>query len=178
MSDSFYQKVTADLLRWRPRFTALSFIRLLLMQPGFQLAFSIRLQEQCARIPLFGKLFRRIMWYATTIITGADINPQAQIGGGVFFPHPNGIVIGLTCIVGRNVSIYQNVTLGRRTVEDERTPGIGDDACINAGAVLIGGITIGKSAVIGANAVVLKDVPAGYIAVGVPARVFAPKTAS
>jgi tetrahydrodipicolinate N-succinyltransferase len=86
-------------------------------------------------------------------------------------PHPVGIVVGRGCLIGKNVTILQNVTLGIRGW-DERTDGptIGDNVRICCGAIVLGDITLGDNSTIGANAVVLSDVPEGAVVAGVPAK--------
>jgi serine O-acetyltransferase len=101
-------------------------------------------------------------------ITGADIPLNAKIGGGLLMPHPNGIVIHPSAVIGCNCLIFQQVTIGER---HGGTPTIGDHVDFGAGAKVIGKITIGNGAKIGANAVVLQAVPAFYTAVGVPAKI-------
>ncbi|MBF6599351.1 MAG: serine acetyltransferase [Dehalococcoidia bacterium] len=102
---------------------------------------------------------------------GFDIVIGSDIAGGLYVAHPSGTVIAVERI-GRNCSIIAAVTLGLR---NERSfPAIGDDVFIGAGARVLGGVSIGDGARIGANAVVVHDVPAGATAVGVPARVLAP----
>jgi serine O-acetyltransferase len=90
----------------------------------------------------------------------------SRFWGQVMFPHPIGIVIGDGAVIGRNVRIYQNVTLGLTENGVGGYPTIEDDVAIYAGAVIIGGITVGASSVIGANAIVSRDVPAGSVVVG------------
>lgn len=102
---------------------------------------------------------------------GCYISPTSVVGKGVFLPHPVGIVIGDTVVVGDGATIYQNVTIGQGGAGDAAYPVIGDGATLYAGCVVIGGVRIGRGAVIGANAVVRSSVPDGAIAVGVPARV-------
>ena len=106
-------------------------------------------------------------------LTGADIACSAEIGEGLSLPHPNGVVIGGLCVIGRNCTIYQQVTLGYRGDHDpsDGQPRLGDNVLVGAGAKILGPITIGDGARIGANAVVVTDIPAGALAVGVPARV-------
>ena len=145
--------------------------RLFFLEPGYQLALSIRLQQVVSRIPFIGKGARRILWFWTVRQLNCDVDPSANIGPGVYFPHPIGIVIGGNCNIGSNVAILQNVTIGRLSSIDDSGPSIGDGAKINAGAVIVGPVRIGEGAVVGANAVVRIDVPAGQIAVGVPARI-------
>lgn len=173
--DGFVSKLCADSKHYPSRFKS-SFLKplhvlfLLLLVPGFQLTLSVRIQELLGKIPVIGKLLRRIQWYLTTIFFGSDIDPECTIGGGIYFPHPFGIVIGGGCTIGKNVSINQNVTIGRRNHDDLRNPVIGNGVSIFTGAVIIGPITIGDNAIIGANAVVTKDVPASSTAIGIPAR--------
>ena len=105
---------------------------------------------------------------------GIEVSPKVEIGGGLFLPHTVGTVIGAARI-GDNCTILQGVTLG--TSEPDmgftvsKRPVIGNDVFIGAGAKVIGGITVGDHAKIGANAVVLQDVPAYAVAVGVPAKI-------
>lgn len=116
-------------------------------------------------IPRFISAFSRLL---TTI----DIHPAAQIGHRVFIDHGAGVVIGETAIIGDDVVIYQQVTLGGvSTSVGKRHPTIGNRVVIGAGAKVLGNITLGDDAKIGANSVVVKNVPSGATAVGVPARI-------
>lgn len=100
-----------------------------------------------------------------------DIHPAATIGRRLFIDHGIGVVIGETAEIGNDVTIYQQVTLGGVELTDEkRHPTIKDGAVIGAGAKVLGNITIGENAKIGANSVVVKNVPDDTTAVGVPAR--------
>ncbi len=107
---------------------------------------------------------------------GIEIGISAKIGGGIMFPHASGIVIGTRCVIGENCTIMQGVTLGQSNstkASDEEViqPVLGNNVYVGAGAKVLGKIFIGDNAVIGANAVVLKDVPPDHVAVGVPARI-------
>jgi serine O-acetyltransferase len=106
------------------------------------------------------------------IVFGLEVSPKVKIGGGLFLPHTVGTVIGASCI-GDNCTIMQGVTLGTSEPDMGFTasarPVIGNDVLIGSGAKVIGGITVGDHVQIGANAVVLRDVPAYSLAVGVPA---------
>lgn len=108
------------------------------------------------------------------ILTGVDIHPEAKIGQRLFIDHGTGLVIGQTAMIGDDVMLYHGVTLGGvgkgRKTGGRRHPEILDGVMIGAGAQVLGGITVGKGAHIGANAVVLKDVPDGVTVVGNPAR--------
>ncbi|SFV67279.1 Serine acetyltransferase [hydrothermal vent metagenome] len=104
--------------------------------------------------------------------TMIDIHPGATIGRRVFIDHGVGVVIGETTIIGDNVLIYQQVTLGGvSTNKGKRHPTIKNNTVIGAGAKVLGNITLGENSKIGANSVVVKDVPANSTAVGIPARV-------
>ena len=106
------------------------------------------------------------------LITTIDIHPAAQIGQRVFIDHGTGVVIGETCVIGNDVVIYQQVTLGGvSTSVGKRHPTVGDNVVIGAGAKVLGNITLGNNAKIGANSVVVKNVPCCATAVGVPARI-------
>jgi serine O-acetyltransferase len=105
-------------------------------------------------------------------VFGVDIHPAAQLGHGIMLDHATGLVIGETTTVGNNVSILQSVTLGG-TGKDEgdRHPKIADGVLISAGAKILGNISVGIGAKIGAGSVVLEDVPAHTTAAGVPAKI-------
>ena len=104
--------------------------------------------------------------------TGIEIHPGATIGRRFFIDHGNGVVIGETAEVGDDVMIYHDVTLGGRSLAKvKRHPTIEDGVTIGAGARVLGPIVVGKGAQIGANAVVVRDVPAGAVVVGVPGTV-------
>lgn len=105
-------------------------------------------------------------------ITGVEIHPGATIGRRFFIDHGMGVVIGETAEIGDDVMLYHGVTLGGRSMErTKRHPTVEDGATIGAGARVIGPVVIGRGAQIGANAVVVKDVPALATAVGIPATV-------
>ncbi len=104
--------------------------------------------------------------------TGIEIHPGAQIGRRVFIDHGMGVVIGETAVVGNDVLLFHGVTLGGTTMSHgKRHPTVGDRVVIGAGAKILGALYIGSDSRIGANAVVVKDVPNGATAVGIPAVV-------
>ncbi|MCG2673202.1 serine O-acetyltransferase [Bradyrhizobium sp. GCM10023182] len=104
-----------------------------------------------------------------TIITGSDISPFAKIGKRLFLPHPNGVIIHKDAVIGDDCIIMQQVTVGQLAVGN--VPKLGNGVYIGAGAKVLGPISIGDRARIGANSVVLSDIPAGKTAVGIPAKV-------
>ena len=109
-----------------------------------------------------------------------DIHPAAKVGAGLWLDHGLGVVIGETCVIEDDVSIWHNVTLGS-TLNDagpRRHPHIGAGAVIGAGATLLGGITIGANANIASGSIVVEDIPAGTLAVGTKAQVHGPARVS
>ncbi|MDQ1244945.1 MAG: serine O-acetyltransferase [Campylobacterota bacterium] len=118
------------------------------------------------------KSLARIIMGLTQILTNIDIHPGAKIGKRVFIDHGTGVVIGQTAIVEDDVLIYQGVTLGGVSLtHGKRHPTVKKGAVLGAGAKILGNITIGKYAKIGANSVVVKEVPDNATAIGIPAHV-------
>ena len=111
---------------------------------------------------------------------GIEIAVRCPIGRGLFLPHTQGTVIGAWAI-GENATIFQGVTLGAREVDfsyqESSRPSVGDNVIIGSGAKVLGGLTLGSDSRVGANAVVLVDVAPGFLAVGIPAKVFDKRTA-
>jgi serine O-acetyltransferase len=126
------------------------------------------------RIPVLPE----VIGCAARVITGVEIHHKARIGRRFMLYHGSGTVIGETAIIGEGCVLFHGVTLGLASVDDWRPgerlhPKLGDGVRVYAGATLVGPICVGDGATIGANAVVLTDVPAGAVAVGVPARIVA-----
>ena len=118
-----------------------------------------------------GRLPARMLSQLTRSVTGVEIHPGARIGKRLFIDHGMGVVIGETAEVGDDVMLYHGVTLGGRSMDRvKRHPTVGDRVTIGAGARVLGPVVIGDDAQIGANAVVVRDVPAGAVATGIPAR--------
>ena len=116
-------------------------------------------------------LIPRLLYILNRVVFSIALPPSVSVGRNVLFGYSGlGIVVHARVVIGNNVKISQNVTLGGRSGYLE-VPVIEDDVDIGAGACVLGPVRIGRGAKIGANAVVLKDVPAGAIAVGVPARI-------
>jgi serine O-acetyltransferase len=114
----------------------------------------------------------RVFAELTRILTGVEIHPGAVLGSGLFIDHATGVVIGETAEVGDNVTIYHGVTLGGTgTDTGKRHPTIGDRVIVGAGAKILGPIKIGDDSRIGANAVVVKEVPSSSVVVGVPGQI-------
>jgi serine O-acetyltransferase len=115
----------------------------------------------------------RFISHLSRVLTGIEIHPAARIGEAVFIDHGMGVVIGETAEVGPGCTIYHGVTLGGTSLYKgaKRHPTLGRDVVVSAGAKVLGGFEVGDGAKIGSNAVVIKPVPAGATAVGIPARI-------
>ncbi len=144
---------------------------IVLTYPGLHAVWGYRLAHAVWCQP-GGKLAGRVLSHITRALTGIEIHPGATIGRRLFIDHGMGVVIGETAVVGDDVVLFHGTTLGGRSMsKGKRHPTVGDNVVIGAGAKVLGPIWIGSGAQIGANAVVVKDVPANMVAVGVPAQV-------
>ncbi|WP_273428575.1 serine O-acetyltransferase [Chitinibacter tainanensis] len=123
------------------------------------------------------KLLARMVSHGARFLTGIEIHPGATIGRRVFIDHGMGIVIGETAEIGDDCTLYHGVTLGGTSWnQGKRHPTLGKGVIIGAGAKILGPITLADGAKVGSNAVVVKNVPAGATAVGIPARILDPQT--
>jgi len=117
------------------------------------------------------KLLGRLLSQSVRSLTGIEIHPGALIGQGLFIDHGMGVVIGETAEIGADVTLYHGVTLGGTSLQKgKRHPTLGDRVVVGAGAKILGAITIGADTRIGANAVVVRSVPANSVVVGVPGQ--------
>lgn len=149
---------------------AVNFLEVLLTYSGLHAIIFYRIAHglRKANVPFFPR------WLSQTgkFFTGIEIHPGAVIGERFFIDHGMGVVIGETAIIGNDVLLYQGVTLGGTGLQKgKRHPTIGNSVVVGAGAKVLGNITIGDNSYIGANAVVIKDVPSNSTVVGVPGRV-------
>jgi len=114
----------------------------------------------------------RFVAYLSRLLTNIDIHPGAQIGQRFFIDHGAGVVIGETAVIGNDVTLYHGVTLGGTTWnKGRRHPTLEDGVMVGAGAKILGAITLGRNVRVGANSVVVNDVPAGRSVVGIPGRI-------
>jgi serine O-acetyltransferase len=144
-------------------------IEAILTSPGLHAIAFHRVAHWLWRRGLF--LPGRLLSQFSRAMTGIEIHPGARLGRGVFIDHGMGVVVGETSTVGDNVTMYQGVTLGGTGKErGKRHPTVEDNAVIGVGASVLGAVTIGEGARVGAGSVVLKDVPPHATAVGMPAR--------
>ena len=149
---------------------ARNLLEVLVAYSGLHAIIAYRIAHGLARcgVPLLPRLLMTIVRW----LTGIEIHPAATIGRGLFIDHGMGVVIGETAVLGKNVTLFQGVTLGGTGKErGKRHPTIGDNVVVGAGAKVLGNITVGRDAMIGANAVVIRDVPDGATVVGVPGRI-------
>lgn len=148
---------------------ARSLLEVALCYPGFHALLIYRSTHYLWKHNL--KLLARVLSQVARLLTGIEIHPAASIGDYCFIDHGHGVVIGETAIIGNRVTLYHDVTLGGTSLaKGKRHPTLEDDVIIGAGAQVLGPITIGKGSHVGANAVVVKDVPPGISVVGIPAR--------
>jgi serine O-acetyltransferase len=160
---------------------ARSYAEIILCYPGLHAILFHRMAH-----PLWTRGFRLLARFLSQIgraLTGIEIHPGATIGRRFVIDHGYGVVIGETSDIGDDVTLYQGVTLGgiapsvdsRSQTEVKRHPTLSDGVIVGSGAQILGPITMGEGARIGANAVVSKDVPPGVTAVGIPAHVVMPR---
>ena len=152
-------------------------LEVILCYPGFHAIMLYRLAHAAWRRDWL--LLGRFLSHVGRLLTGIEIHPGARIGHGLFIDHGLGVVIGETAELGENVTLYHDVTLGGISphqdagsqANQKRHPTLEDNVVVGSGAQILGPISVGRCARVGANAVVLKDVPEGVTVVGVPARV-------
>lgn len=141
-----------------------------LTYPGVHAVWAYRLAHMLFKKNF--KLLARIVSSISRSYTGVDIHPGARLGRRLFIDHANGVVIGETTRIGTDCVLFHQVTLGGVSMsKGKRHPTLGDRVMVGAGAKVLGPIHVGSDARIAANAVVVRDVPAGCSAIGVPARV-------
>jgi serine O-acetyltransferase len=173
MSRLFWSEVKLDVVanHKSKRYSFAHFIATVCFSTGFQLLLLYRMQRFLINIPFVGKVLTKFLHIFTMWLISCDVSYRAEIAGGVFLPHAIGIVIGKGAVIESGVTIYQGVTIGLIEDEKEKAAHIESGAIIYAGAKILGDITVGKNAKVGANAVVLASVPAQVTAVGIPARI-------
>lgn len=178
----FFKRLGQDISSFIARDPAArSRLEVALLYPGFHAILFYRVSNA-----LWRRNFRflgRFVSQTARFMTGIEIHPGATIGNRFFIDHGDGVVIGETSHIGDDVTLYQAVTLGgispsvdsHTQVDQKRHPTLEDGVIVGSGAQVLGPITVGQDARIGANAVVTSDVPSGVTAVGIPARVVMPR---
>ncbi len=145
-------------------------VEIALLYPGLHAIIFHRLARFMwdLKMPFFSRAISQVARF----LTGVEIHPGAQIGNGLFIDHGMGVVIGETSIIGNDVTLFQGVTLGGTGKETgKRHPTLGNNVVVGTGAKILGNIHIADNSYIGANAVIIKDVPANATVVGVPGRI-------
>ena len=151
--------------------SARSLVEIALGYPGVHAIWFHRLSHRMWQEPRL-RLLARLLSQTVRAVTGVEIHPGAQLGRRLFIDHGMGVVIGETAVVGDDVLLFHGVTLGGRSMRrGKRHPTLGDNVTVGAGAKVLGPVQIGSGAQIGANAVVITDVPPDYVAVGIPAKI-------
>ena len=177
MSKNLLALITTDLRAAKMRDPAArNYFEIIFTYSGFHAIFLYRVCNILWNIKL--KFIARFLSNIGRIISSVEIHPAAKIGEGLFIDHGSGLVVGETCEIGKNVTLYQHTTLGgispainsssQRNVK--RHPTIGDNVIIGSGAQVLGPVFVGNNARIGANTVVLSNVPDNVTYVGIPAR--------
>ena len=145
-------------------------IEIVLCYPGLHAIWAHRISHYLYVRQYF--VLARLVSHVARFLTGIEIHPGATIGKGFFIDHGMGTVIGETTEIGRNVTVYQGVTLGGTGKEKgKRHPTIGDNVVVATGAKILGSFTVGNDSKIGAGSVVLSEVPPHSTVVGIPGRV-------
>jgi serine O-acetyltransferase len=149
---------------------ARSYIEVILTYSGVHAIWAHRLAHALFKRKFY--FWARVVSQISRFFTGIEIHPGAKIGRRFFIDHGMGVVIGETCEIGDNVTVFQGVTLGGTGKEKgKRHPTIKDNALIATGAKVLGSITIGENSKVGAGSVVLRDVPPNSTVVGIPGKI-------
>lgn len=180
-----FKRLKADLDAFLERDPAArSHLEVAILYQGFHAVVFYRISNWLWRQNL--RFIGRFISQIGRILTGIEIHPGAAIGCGFVIDHGTGVVIGETAEIGDNVTLYHDVTLGgvapsvdsAAQIGTKRHPTLGNGVIVGSGAQILGPISIGEDARVGANAVVTSDIPAGVTAVGIPARVIMPRDKS
>lgn len=149
---------------------ARTYLEVILTYSGLHAIWAHRLAHALYKRKFF--FLARVISQISRFLTGIEIHPGAKIGRRFFIDHGMGVVIGETCEIGNNVTLFQGVTLGGTGKEKgKRHPTLEDNTLVATGAKVLGSITIGENSKVGAGSVVLRDVPTNSTVVGIPGRV-------
>tara|TARA_B100000378_G_scaffold206253_1_gene169510 strand:+ start:14128 stop:14658 length:531 start_codon:yes stop_codon:yes gene_type:complete len=169
-----FKETLSDIKNDLPKKSLISFIRNYFLNPSFRVLLNYRLGKYFFYSRLvFSKQLSEFYRYRLITKRGCDISYKSTLGKGIIFPHPLGIVIGVGVVVGDNVVVFQQVTLGShgKSDSDVSYPVVRNSVKIYAGAKIIGGITIGRNSIVGANSLINKNVPSNSVAYGTPCKI-------
>lgn len=146
-------------------------LKCLFLSHAFHMVVCYRFGCALTKLPLIGKLARPFVEYFIRIFFASDISLKSKIGPGLVILHGHDIVIGANVVIGEHCKIFNGVTLGNKDTERNINlqPNIGDNVVLSTGCKILGDVSVGSGVIVGANSVVLKNVPSHSIAVGVPA---------
>jgi len=149
------------------------YLKLFLFGQGYRLALNYRIGRTLLESPSIFRFMVPFLKRAQYRKWSCDVSFHASLGRRITFPHPTGIVIGKGAVVGDDPTIFQNTTIGShgRRGDQKQYALIGDRVILYAGSKVLGGVRIGDDVVVGANAVVTRDLPSGVRAAGIPAKV-------
>lgn len=149
------------------------FLKVIFLSHTFHLVLCIRIGQAFRKIPLIGGFLGLIIEYFIRIFFSSDISCKSKISGGLVIVHGHDIVIGAEVVINENCKIFNGVTLGNKDTESLITqqPIVGKNVVLGTGCKVLGNIKIGDHVKVGANSVVITDIPDNSIAVGVPAKV-------
>lgn len=165
---SLRQALAEDLKRYDDKRTGLlAYVLAFLFAPGFAVLAWHRLATKLHRGGKIGRVLGLVVWRHNVRVSGCHFSMSSELGPGLYLPHPTGMVIGDGVKVGPGSTLFQNITLGTGR---DGYPALGAGVIVYAGAVIVGGISLGDNARVGANAFVSRSVAAGVTVAGIPAR--------
>ncbi|HRL93834.1 MAG TPA: serine acetyltransferase [Pseudomonas sp.] len=170
---NFIEAVKKDINKYVPSNSRALIVKTLLLNHSFHLVFWIRIGQLARKIPFLGAFLGVLVEYFIRVVFASDISCKAKIGGGLMIVHGHDVVIGSDVVIGENCKIFNGVTLGSKDTEilNNKQPIIKDHVVIGTGAKVLGSVTLGNSCYVGANSVVIHDIPCNSVAVGIPARI-------
>lgn len=148
-------------------------LKICLINHAFHLVILYRTGVFFSKIPMIGSFIRILFEYLIRVIYASDISLRSKIGPGFVIVHGHDIVIGCSSQIGRNCKVLNGVTLGNKDTETQvnQQPILGDGVVVGSGAKILGFIRVGNNVIIGANSVVVKDVPSDVTVAGVPSKI-------
>lgn len=168
-----FEYIKSDLMAYTKNGSFFKKLKCFFLSHSFHVVLLIRIGMFIRKSPFVGPIFRVLIEYIIRIVYASDISLNSKIGRSFIIMHGHDIVIGSSVIIGNHVKIFNGVTLGNKNTENDinQQPTIGNNVVIGTGAKILGAVVVGDKVKIGANSVVLINVPTNSIAIGVPARI-------